>query len=170
MRVIQRTADTLVVEDSPDILLGAILAALGSIGILVAWTKGPSWLFVLVCAVFLLIGLKFLLFARTTTHRFDRWRGLITIDSKGLWQSKRRERELPFDSIADVVLEKKQVRGGAAGLRYWVEYVTTNGERIAWSDFTSSKDDKVECIQVVRAFLGIANSAGASELIGRSRA
>ena len=40
MRVILRTADTLVVEDGPDILLGAILAALGSLGILVAWTKG----------------------------------------------------------------------------------------------------------------------------------
>jgi hypothetical protein len=41
--------------------------------------------------------------------------------------------------------------------------VTTYGERIAWSDFTSSKDDKVECIQAVREFLGIANAPAAAD-------
>ena len=85
------------------------------------------------------------------THRFERLRGLVTIHSKKLWQSKRRE--LPLDRIADVVLQEKQVKGGEAGLRYWVEYVTTQGERIVWSDFTSSKDDKLECIQALREFL-----------------
>ena len=98
-----------------------------------------------------MVGLYFTLFAPTTTRRFERLRGLVTIHSKKLWQSKRRE--LPLDRIADVVLQEKQVRGGEAGLRYWVEYVTTQGERIVWSDFTSSKDDKLECIQALREFL-----------------
>jgi hypothetical protein len=81
---------------------------------------------------------------------------------KGLWQSERRERELRHDSIADVVLEKKQVKGRDAGIRYWVEYVTTEGERIPWNAFTSSKDDKLECIRAVREFLGIVDAPAAA--------
>ena len=76
-------------------------------------------------------------------------------DSTSLWRAVRRERALRLDSIADVVLEKKQVRGGEAGVRYWVECVTTQGEHIPWSAYTSSKDDKIECVQAVREFLGI---------------
>jgi hypothetical protein len=92
-------------------------------------------------------GLYIVLFAPPTTHRFERSRGLLRIDSKRLWQSERRE--LPLDHIADVVLNEKRVRGGEAGLRYWVEYVITQGERIPWSGFTSSKDDKRECIRAI---------------------
>ena len=70
-------------------------------------------------------------------RRFDLLRRLVTIESKGRWHLSDR-RELPLVSIVDVVLEWKQVRGGEAGRRYGVEYVTTQGERIAWSGFTSS--------------------------------
>ena len=42
------------------------------------------------------------------------------------------------------------MRGGEADLRYWVEYVTLQGERLPWSGFTSSKDDKLECIRLSR--------------------
>ncbi|MEX0804872.1 MAG: hypothetical protein WD688_16380 [Candidatus Binatia bacterium] len=162
MRVTHRTPETLVVEDGPDLLIGSISVGLGSFGILIGWTQGPSWLFVIVGTVFVLAGLRILLLARTRTHRFERWRGLMTIDSKSLWQSERRERELRLDSIADVVLEKKQVKGGETGVRYWVEYVTTQGEHIPWSAFTSSKEDKVECIQAVREFLRIADPPAAA--------
>ena len=162
MRVIHRTPETLIVEDGPNLLVGSICLGLGSFGVLIGWTQGPSWLFVIVGTVFVLLGLRFFILARTTTHRFERRRGLMTIESKGLWQSERRERELRLDSIADVVLEKKQVRGGETGVRYWIEYVTTEGEHVPWSAFTSSKEDKLECIQAVRDFLGIADAPPAA--------
>ena len=158
MRVTHRTPDTLVVEDGPDLLAGLLCLGLGSFAVVVGWSQGPSWLFVIVGTVFILVGLRFFILARTRTHRFERQRGLMTIDSKGLWQSRRRERELRLDSIADVVLESKQVKGGDAGIRYWVEYVTTEGQHIPWSAFTTSKDDKLECIQAVRGFLGIVDA------------
>jgi hypothetical protein len=162
MRVTHRTPETLVVEDRPDLLAGLLFIGLGSFAVLVGWSQGPSWLFVIVGTVFILVGLRFFILARTRTHRFERQRGLMTMESKGLWQSERRERELRLDSIADVVLEKKQVKGGDAGIRYWVEYVTTEGERIPWNAFTSSKDDKLECIRAVREFLGIVDAPAAA--------
>ncbi len=156
MRVTQRMAETLVVEDAPDRLFGWMLLGFGLFGVLVAGAQGANWLFGIVGTVFALFGLWKLVVARTITHRFDRGRGLMTMESTGPWRASRRERELRLDSIADVILEKKHVRGGEAGVRYWVEYVTTQGEHIPWSAFTSSKDDKIGCVQAVREFLGIA--------------
>jgi hypothetical protein len=147
VRVTQRTPETLVVKDGPDILLGLICAGFGAFGVLIGWSQRPSWIFLIAGTVFAMAGLYIVLFAPPTTHRFERSRGLLRIDSKRLWQSERRE--LPLDHIADVVLNEKRVRGGEAGLRYWVEYVITQGERIPWSGFTSSKDDKRECIRAI---------------------
>jgi hypothetical protein len=95
---------------------------------------------------------------------------LATIKLKKAWQSPRIERELRLDSIEDVVLGEKQVRGGQTGVRYWIEYVTTDGEHIPWSAFTSSKQDKLECIEAVRDFLKIADSPAAANksIIGNS--
>jgi hypothetical protein len=155
MRVTQRMAETLVVENVPDRLMGWMCLGLGLFGVLVAGAQRTNWLFGIVGTAFVLVGLWMLAVARTITHRFDRPRGLITMDSKSPWRAARRERELRLDRIADVVLQQKQVRGGEAGIRYCVEYVTTQGEHIAWSAYTSSKDDKIECVQAVREFLCI---------------
>lgn len=153
MRVTHRTPDILVIEDGPDVRLGWVCAAFGAAGLLVASSQS-SWIFGLVGSAFMLFGLKVALFARTTTHRFEHGRERVMIETTKRRHSGSR-RELPLGSISDVVLRQKQVRGGEAGLRYWVEYVTTGGESIAWSGFTGSKDDKVECVIAVREFLGI---------------
>ena len=155
MRVTRRTAETLIVEDGPDRVLGSICLGLGSLSVLAGFTQGTGAVFWVVGTVFALAGLWMLASARTITHRFDRGRGMMTMESKSLWRTARRERELRLDGIADVVLEQKQVRGGEAGVRYWVEYVTTKAERIPWNAYASSKDDKIECVAAVREFLGI---------------
>lgn len=156
MRVTQRTPDTLVVEDGigTRIFLGSMCAGLGGFAVIAGWTKGPSWFMVMIGAFFVLTGLKILLFHRTRTHRFERWRGMLTIDSKALWGSARRE--LPLDSIADVVIE--EIRG-RSGRSYYIYYVTAEGERIKWSDFyDGSKENTLESFQAAREFLGIADA------------
>jgi hypothetical protein len=90
-----------------------------------------------------------LLFNRTKTLRFERWRGMLAIDSKRLFGSKRRE--LPLDSIADIVLEEIRTRGTS----YYIYYVTKQGERIIWADsYDGSKENTLECFNVTREFLG----------------
>lgn len=149
MRVAQRTSDSLVIEDAPDIVLGAGAAGLGVLAILIGWIEELEWIVLAVGILFVLFGLKMLLFSPTTTHRFDRRRGVVAIETRKRWRVPLL-RELPLDSIAEVVLVEK---GESGNLRYWVEYVSTQGERIAWSDFTGSKSDKVQCVEAVREFL-----------------
>lgn len=105
MRVTRKTPDTLVVEEGigTRLLLGWGLLAMGSFGVLIWWKDGEP-LFLIVGCIFALYGSKTLLFDRTQTHRFERRRGKLAIDSKGLWGTRRRE--LPLDTIADVVLEE----------------------------------------------------------------
>lgn len=71
MRVTQRMAETLVVEDAPDRLFGWMLLGFGLFGVLVAGAQGANWLFGIVGTVFVLFGLWKLVVARTITHRFD---------------------------------------------------------------------------------------------------
>jgi hypothetical protein len=104
--------------------------------------------------VFALFGLKIFLFNRTRTHRFECWRGMLAIDSKGLLRSDRRE--LPLDRIVDVVIEEIRGRGGPS---YYIYYVTAEGERIEWSEFyDGSKENTFECFNAAREFLGLAPS------------
>ena len=159
MRVTQRTPDTLVVEEGAGtaIFFGSICLGVGAISVIIGWTN-EKWLFVIVGTVFALFGLKIFLFNRTRTHRFERWRGMLAIDSKGLLRSDRRE--LPLDRIADVVIEEIRGRGGPS---YYIYYVTAEGERIKWSDFyDGSKENALECFQAAREFLGIANAPAAA--------
>jgi hypothetical protein len=146
---------TLAVEDGPGeaILFGSIVVGVGAIAAVLGWSQGPNWIFVIVGVIFVLVGLKIALFARKTTHRFERGRGHVSIDSKGLWGSDRYE--LRLDDIVDVVLDEVRRKSTS----YQVFYITANGERVAWSDdYTNSKDDKLECMQAVREFLGISNA------------
>jgi len=97
MRVSQHTAETLVVEEGrgTQALLGSSLSAFGALGVWVGWTREGKVLFLIVGAIFLLYGLKALLLDRPKTHRFERWRGMLAIDSKGL----RNERSAPSDYL-----------------------------------------------------------------------
>jgi hypothetical protein len=166
MRVTQRTPDTLVCEEGlgTKIFLGLSCAGLGGLAAIAGWTKGPNWFMVSIGALFVLFGLKMLLFNRTRTHRFERRRGTLAIEAKGLWGSKRRE--LSLESIADVALEEVRGRGAPS---YFIYYVTAEGERIKWSDFyEGSKVNTLECFQAAREFLGIANApaAGGPSIVG----
>ncbi|MEO6162631.1 MAG: hypothetical protein ABIP88_00700, partial [Candidatus Binatia bacterium] len=77
---------------------------LGGFAAIAGWTN-EKWLFVIVGAIFALFGLKILLFGRTRTPRFERWRGMLAIDSKGLLRSDRRERELDLNTWAKTSIE-----------------------------------------------------------------
>ena len=57
-----------------------------------------------IALILLVYGLKTLLFSRTHTHRFDRRRRVVVLEAKG--RSGTVRRELPFDDIADVALER----------------------------------------------------------------
>jgi len=158
MRVTQRAEDMLVIEEGAGtaIFFGSICLGAGAISVIIGWTN-EKWLFVIVGTVFALFGLKIFLFNRTRTHRFERWRGMLAIDSKGLFRLDRRE--LPLDHIADVVIEEIRGRGAPS---YYIYYVTAEGERIKWSDFyDGSKENTFECFQAAREFLGIANAPAA---------
>ena len=150
MRVTERTPDNLVIEEgaSTKVIIGSMMVAFGAAGVLIGWTKGEI-VFLIVGPFFFLYGLKLLLFNRTKTHRFERWRGMLAIDSKGLLGSGRRE--LPLDSIADIVVE--QVRGHTPS--YYIYYVTKQGERIIWANtYDGSKANTLECFNAGREFLG----------------
>jgi hypothetical protein len=154
MRLTQRTPDVLVIEEGAGTAIFFVLLCLGvgAISVIIGWTN-EKWLFVIVGTVFALFGLKIFLFGRTRTHRFERWRGMLAIDSKGLLRSERRE--LPLGRIADVVLEEIRGRGGPS---YYLYYVTADGERIKWSDFYHGKANTLECFHAAREFLGIVDA------------
>ena len=155
MRVTQRAEDMLVIDEGAGtaIFFTSICLGVGAIAVIIGWTN-EKWLFVIVGTVFALFGLKIFLFNRTRTHRFERWRGMLAIDSKGLFRLDRRE--LPLDHIADVVIEEIRGRGAPS---YYIYYVTAEGERIKWSDFyDGSKENTLECFQAAREFLGMANA------------
>lgn len=152
MRVTRRTGDTLVVEEGTGtkLFLGWGLLAMGSFGVLIWWKDGEP-LFLIVGALLALYGAKTLLFHRTRTHRFERWRGRLTIDAKGLWGTRRRE--LPLLSIADIVLE--EIRSTRM-TSYYIYYVTRDGQRIRWADtYDGSTENILECWREARKFLGL---------------
>ena len=110
--------------------------------------------FVIVGTIFALYGLKIFLFGQTRMHRFERWRGMLTIDSKGLFRSRRRE--LPLDSIADIVLEEIRGRGS---MSYYIHYVTATGKRIQVERLLRRKGKYARMLSRAREFLGIADAA-----------
>ena len=151
MHVSQRTDDILVIEESPstNLLLGSAFCGFGVVGMLLVWKAGIPAL--LIGVIFLGVGLKLLLFGRTTTHRFERWRAAVVIESRS--RSGAARRELPFDQIAEIAVEK-----APKGHSYYVYYVTRDGERIRWSDtYDGSEERTRECANAARAWLGMPN-------------
>lgn len=153
MRVTRRTVDTLIFEDPArnHVWFGLLFAGIGLVVLLIAWTRSGEWVLWVVGAAFALAGLKVALFARTTTHRFERHRKLITIESNGWWDSDRRE--LPYSAISDIVIDEIQRKGP----RYQVAYLSAQGERILWlDDHSKSRDIVQEHMDIAREFLGFA--------------
>ena len=158
MRVTRRTVDTLLFEDPArnHVWFGLVIAGIGAAVLLIAWTRSGEWVLWVVGAAFALAGLKVALFARTTTHRFERHRKLVTVESKGLWGADRRE--LPFSAISDIVIDEIQRKGP----RYQLAYLTAQGERILWlEDHSKSSDIVQEHILIAREFLGFAKPPAA---------
>lgn len=156
MRVTQRAPDVLVIEEGAvtTIVLGTVSTAIGVVFPLIGW-RGGQWVFIVVGMAFGLFGLKSLWFGRVRTHRFERARAQVTIDSQGLLKSERRE--LPFQRIADIVLEEVRGRGRPS---YYVHYVTTRGERVPWADsFDGSKHNTLACFEAAREFVGLATAS-----------
>ena len=150
MRVTQQTADELVIEEGAgsNLMIGMIFTGIGAVGIPIGWIQGQP-LVLLVASVLVIYGLKTLLLARTKTHRFDRQRRVIAIESKG--RSGTARQELPFDAIADVVLEKVP-----RSHSYYLYYVTKQGERIKWADsYDGSRENIVNCFNIAREWLGM---------------
>ncbi len=148
MQVTRRTGDDLVIEEGTGTnrIIGFCFLAFGVGGISVGWVKGHVG-FSMIAAIFLLFGLKLLLLTRTKTHHFERSRGLVTIESRGRLGGSRRE--LPFDSIEDIVLEEIRKAGSAPS--YYVYYVTRQGERLRWADsYDGSKENTTDCFNAGR--------------------
>lgn len=157
MRVTRRTADELVIEEGAgtNLMIGLCLLTFGVAGISIGWVKGHIGFFVIATLV-LLFGLKFLLLNRTKTHRFERSRGVVTVESQGRLGGVRRE--LPFDSIEDIVLE--EIRKGGSAPSYYVSYVTKQGERLRWTDsYDGSKKDTMDCFHAGRELVMAAGGA-----------
>jgi hypothetical protein len=157
VQVIERTQEVLVVEQGPgtSIFIGAAFALIGMIFAVSSWFRGETGSLLLLGVGLAGLGVWFVLSAETTTHRFDRPQRRVSIVSKRRRGSKRRE--LPFDQIADIVLEVIRRRGRS----YYVHYVTTSGERIVWTRaYDGSEDDTLECFRAAREFLGLPESPG----------
>lgn len=155
MRITKRSPDTLVIEEAAgtQVVLSLFFLFVGAFVALLGWSKDETAL-VIFGPIFGLIGLYFLLFGRTRTHRFERWRGMLVMESRGWWGS--RMRELPLDAIADIDIE--EIPHARSAPSYYVYYVTKQGERIRWADsYDGSKENTLECFHAGREFLGIAH-------------
>ena len=148
MRITQRTADALVIEEGagPNKMIGLIFIGLGAGATVIGLAIGQIFV-ALVGVVLLMFGAKTLLFSRTQTHRFSRPRQVVVIESKG--RSGTSLREVPFDSIADIDFEN--VKGS-----HYIYYVTRQGERLRSADsFDGSREHTLECFNVAREWLGM---------------
>lgn len=157
MRITQRTP-VLVIEEgaATGAILGSVLTLVGIAGLAIGWFDGRT-MFLVLSPVFLLYGLKMLLFGKTSTHRFDRGERAITVESANRFGASRRQ--LRFEEIADIAVE--EIRDARAAPSYYVYYVTTQGERVRWAEtFDGSKDNTMECVDAARASLGLASTTG----------
>ena len=149
----QHTGETLVIEEGAgtNLMIGLVAVVLGAAGTSIGWLRGQIG-FLVIAPIFVLFGLKILLFNRTKTHRFERWRGVVVIESKGRLGVVRRE--LPFDSIEDIVLEETRKAGSAP--HYYVYYVTKHGERLRWAEsYDGSRENTLDSFNAARECLGM---------------
>ena len=148
MRITQRTADALVIEEGAgtNLILGIALFGLGTAAAVIGWTSGQI-IGSLIGLVFLIFGAKTLLFAKVRTHKFSRFGKSIVIESRRRFGTDRRE--LSFADIADIQLE--QVKRS-----YYVYYLTMQGERLRMADsYDGNEEHTRECFTAAREWLGL---------------
>ena len=147
MRV-TRTFDVLVIEEDANTsrLLGWALVAFGAAFTAVGWRTAQP-VIVIAAMVLFGFGVHSVLFATVKTHRFDRHRRVIVVESKH--RTGTAMRELPFDTIKDVIVE----RGRQS---YYLYYVTTQGERIRLADsYDGDKEGTLASFHAAREYLGL---------------
>lgn len=152
MLVTERSMGTLVVEEgkSSSLIVGGSSAGIGAVLNAIGVVKG-EYLMIAIGAVFLFYGVKALLFSRAHTHRFDRLRRKVVIEAQGLWKTERRE--IPFEDIADIVVEKAGRRNPPS---LYIHYVMRGGERIPWAEsYDGAKEETLECARAAREVLGL---------------
>jgi hypothetical protein len=150
MRVTRHTPETLDIEEGAGsmLMIGSCGAVIGGALTAIGWRNG-EWLLLIVGAIFLAYGVYTLLFGRWNVHHFQRWRGSVIIESKGLLG--RRKRELRLQDVADVEMEKVRSRGKPS---YYIYYVTRQGERVRWADtYDGAEENTRECFNTARAWL-----------------
>ena len=150
MVVTERSMGALVVEEgrSSSLIVGGSSTVIGAGSIAIGLVK-DQYLWLAVGAVFLFYGVYALIFSRAHTHRFDRLRRKVVIESRGLWKTERRE--VPFERIADVVVEKAGRKNPPS---LYVYYVMRDGARIPWAEsYDGAKEETLECAQAAREVL-----------------
>jgi hypothetical protein len=148
--VTERSMGTLVVEEgrSSSLIVGGSSAGIGAVLIAIGVVKG-EYLMIAIGAVFLFYGVKALLLSRAHTHRFDRLRRKVVIEARGLWKTERRE--IPFEDIADIAVEKAGRRNPPS---LYIHYVMRDGERIPWAEsYDGAKEETLECARAARELL-----------------
>lgn len=142
----------LVVEEgrSSSLIVGGSSTVIGMVLIAIGIAK-DQYLWLFVSAVFLYFGIQGLLFSRARTHRFDRLRRRVVIESRSL--RKTETREIPFENIADVVVEKAGRKNPPS---LYIYYVMRDGERIPWAEsYDGAKEETLECASAAREVLGL---------------
>lgn len=150
MLVTERSMGTLVVEEgrSSSLIVGGASTVIAVVLVAIGLAK-DQYLWLFVGAVFLYFGIQGLLFSRARTHRFDRLRRKVVIEARSL--RKTEVREIPFESIADVVVEKAGRKNPPS---LYIYYVMRDGERIAWAEsYDGAKEETLECAQAAREVL-----------------
>jgi hypothetical protein len=146
----ERSMGTLVVEEgrSSSLIVGGSSTFVGTVLVAIGFVK-DQYLWLAFAAVFLYFGIEALLFSRAHTHRFDRLRRKVLIESKGLW--KREVREIPFERIADVIVEKV---GRKKPPSLYIYYVLHDGERVPWAEsYDGAKEETLACANAAREVL-----------------
>ncbi len=150
MLVTERSMGALVVEEgtSSSLIVGGSSTFIAAVLIAIGLAK-DQYLWLAVAALFLYFGVQALLFSRARTHRFDRLRRKVIIEAKGLWKSE--VREIPFESIADIIVEKT---GRRSPPNLYLYYVLRDGERVAWAEsYDGAREETLECASAAREVL-----------------
>ena len=153
MLVTERSLGTLVVEEgrSSSLIVGGSSTVAGAVLIAIAVAK-DQYLWLAVAAVFLYFGVQALVFSRARTHRFDRLRRKVVIEARGLWKTERRE--IAFEDIGDIVVEKAGRRSPPS---LYIHYVMRDGQRIPWAEsYDGAKEETLECASAAREVLELA--------------
>lgn len=97
--------------------------------------EGPMWVPLFVSAMFIFAAGLIFVVGQTTTHRFDRRRGTVTVKARSLLRASQKQYSLL--ELSDVVIEESVSRSDddTKTTTYRVAYVLRNGERVSWTPY-----------------------------------